>query len=54
MAYGVTCSSLLLSFGYSPAAARASVRGFLFAQYLMIFVGLLILVLSMRTLLVSW
>jgi uncharacterized protein len=26
MAYGVTCSSLLLSFGYSPAAASASVH----------------------------
>jgi uncharacterized membrane protein YfcA len=26
MAYGVTCSSLLLAFGYSPAAASASVH----------------------------
>ena len=26
MAYGVTCTSLLLSFGYSPAAASASVH----------------------------
>src|SRR5688572_22287286 len=26
MAYGVTCTSLLLSFGYSPAVASASVH----------------------------